>query len=89
MTVSINQKVKTVLSKHTKMSVHEMADDLPLEQTQIDSLGVMELMFDLEDAFDVEIPEPASMEERKNQFRTIGDVVAIMESLVQKQEAAA
>lgn len=89
MTSSIKQEVKTVLSKHTKMPVQDMPDQLPLEQTQIDSLGVMELMFDLEDAFDVEIPEPASMEERKNQFRTIGDVVALVESLVQKQEAAA
>ena len=89
MTDSINQKVKTVLSKHTKMSIQEMPDNLLLDQTRIDSLGVMELMFDLEDAFDVEIPESGSMKERKNRFRTIGDVVALMESLVQKQKAAA
>lgn len=86
---SINQKVKNVLSKHTKMPAQDMTDDLPLENTEIDSLGVMELMFDLEDAFDVEIPEPTSMEERKNQFRTVGDVVELIASLVQNQKAAA
>lgn len=86
---STNSRIKEILSKHTKMLPEDMPNDLPLENTEIDSLGMMEVMFDLEDAFDIEIPEPETIEERENQFRTVGDVVKHIESVIQQKQKAA
>lgn len=86
---STNYQIKEILAKHTKMAPEDMPDDLPLENTEIDSLGMMEVMFDLEDAFDIEIPEPETIEERENQFRIIGDVVDHIESIIQQKQQAA
>ncbi|MBZ0258123.1 acyl carrier protein [bacterium] len=82
-------KIKEILSKHTKMAIANMPDDLLLENTAIDSLGMMEVMFDFEDEFNIEIPEPETIEERNNLFRTIGDVVGHIESIIQQKHKAA
>lgn len=89
MNVSTNFRVKEILSRHTRIAPEDMPDELPLENTEIDSLGMMEVMFDLEDAFDIEIPEPETIEERENQFRTVGDVVQHIESIIQQKQKAA
>jgi acyl carrier protein len=62
--------------------------DTPLEATGIDSLGMAEIMFAIEDAFDVDMPEPDGATDAE--FRTLREVyVAIVHTLSDKKAAAA
>ncbi|HEY2933041.1 MAG TPA: phosphopantetheine-binding protein [Acidobacteriota bacterium] len=58
--------------------------DTPFDQLQVDSLEIFSLVFDLEDAFEVSIPDDAV-----RSVRCIRDVVeAIQSSLRERSQAA-
>ncbi|HEX2544939.1 MAG TPA: acyl carrier protein [Ramlibacter sp.] len=54
--------------------------DTPLEETGVDSLGMAEAMFELEDIFKITMPDPAAGEHR--QTRRVGDLHAVIAGLV-------
>lgn len=56
-------------------AVSDRIDDLG-----IDSLGAVELIFDLEEKFDIEIPFNAN--DAKFQFETVGEIVHAVEGFV-------
>ena len=56
-------------------------DDLGLE-----SLDAVEMIFDLEEKFDVDIPYNANTNNPKTEFETVGDVVAAIERLVAEKK---
>ena len=60
-----------------------MTAEAPLEGLGLDSLGVAELLFNIEDEFKLTLPrEPVALV-------TVGDVVAFIDSLVAQQQAGA
>lgn len=76
-------RLRQLLAKDYKLDPGALVPDAPLEALGIDSLGVAELMFNIEDEFKVTIPEePVAL-------KTIGDVVTYIQGLVDKQQAAA
>ena len=48
----------------------------------LESLDAVEMIFDLEEKFDVQIPYNANTNNPKTEFETVGDVVAAVEKLV-------
>ncbi len=81
MTTTID-RLRTLLVKDYKLDPAALLPDAPLEALGIDSLGVAELMFNIEDEFNVTIPgEPVAL-------KTVGDVVAYIDGLVATQRAA-
>ena len=53
-----------------------------LEDLGIESLGAVELIFELEEKFDIQIPYNAN--DTGQEFRTVGDVVSAIQGLVSK-----
>ena len=66
------------------MPPEEIALDTTFEQLSIDSLGIIDLLFELEEEFDIEIPDDEAM-----RMDNIGEVVSSLEEFLaeQKQEA--
>jgi acyl carrier protein len=85
---SIEETVLGILSGKAKKAPGGVALDTPLDEAGIDSLSLIEIIFELEDAFDITIPDPATVEERKGDFRTAGDVVAMVRTLIEAKESA-
>ena len=76
-------RLRVLLVKDYKLEPGLLTLDAPLEALGIDSLGVAELMFNIEDEFEVAIPgEPVALP-------TVGDVVRYIDSLVTTQHPAA
>jgi acyl carrier protein len=48
----------------------------------LESLDAVEMIFDLEEKFDVQIPYNANTNNPRTEFETVGDVVAAVEKLV-------
>ena len=76
-------RLRLLLVKDYKLDPATLLPDAPLDALGIDSLGVAELMFNIEDEFKVTIPgEPVAL-------KTVGDVVGYIDDLVATQQAGA
>lgn len=74
-------RLRALLMKDYKLDPAVLLPDAPLDVLGIDSLGVAELMFNIEDEFKVTIPgEPVAL-------KTVGDVVGYIDGLIATQQA--
>jgi acyl carrier protein len=72
----------TILKKDYKALPGQLTPDTPLESLGIDSLGTVELLWNIEDAFRIKLPsEPVDLP-------TLGDVVRYVDDLVAAQTLA-
>jgi acyl carrier protein len=58
-----------------------------LEALGLESLDAVEMIFDLEEKFDIEIPYNANTNNPRTEFDTVGDVVNAIEKLVAKKKS--
>jgi acyl carrier protein len=63
----------------------EMADRL--EDLGLESLDAVEMIFDLEEKFDIQIPYNANMSNPRTEFETVADVVKAVENLVAQKKS--
>ena len=70
---------RTILVKDYKLDVDQVSLDTPLESLGIDSLGVADMLFNLEDEFLIVLP-PEQVD-----LPTIGDVVHFIDGLIAAQ----
>ncbi len=77
------ERLRAILVNDYKLDVARLTPDAPLEGLGIDSLGVAELLFNVEDEFKITLPpEPV-------QLPTLGDVVRYIDALSAAQHGAA
>jgi len=78
--------VQAILEANFGLSPDILQPDVKLEDLAIDSLSVIEVMFAVEDKFKVKVPsEPVALQ---GQMKTIGDLVAYVDTLVAEQHPA-
>ena len=83
MTTPTLERLCAILVKDYQLAPEAVTADAPLEGLGIDSLGVAELLFNIEDEFKLTLPrEPVALV-------TVGDVVAFIDGLVAQQQAGA
>ena len=69
-----------LLIKEYRIDPNKLAPGVPLEALGVDSLGMAELLFNVEDEFGITLPpEPV-------QLPTLGDVVNFIDSLILAQK---
>lgn len=87
MSESVSDSVLNILAKHTELERSEVTPDTPLQLSGVDSLMMVEIIFDLEEHFDISIPdEMLGMQNQK--LDTAADVVLLVEELIQQQKTA-
>lgn len=73
------ERLSAILVKDYNISPESLQIDTPLEVLGIDSLGIAELLFFIEDEFKVKLPQDPV------QLLTVGDVVSYIDKLVAAQ----
>lgn len=77
------ERLRAILVKDYKLDPEALTLEAPLEGLGIDSLGVAELLFNVEDEFRITLPpDPV-------QLPTVGDVVRYIDQLVAAQHGGA
>lgn len=77
------ERLCAILIKDYRLAPEQLLLDAPLEGLGIDSLGTVELLWNIEDAFKIKLPqEPADL-------ATLGDVVRYVDELVATHEVSA
>jgi len=82
-------KIIDILKKHMK----EPRDDISLETAmadlKIESVDLALIIFEIEDAFGIEIPYNANDTEEASAFRTVGSVVERVKTVIASTQAKA
>ena len=70
-----------VLANKYDVAPDTISPEATLAELGLDSLTVVELLFDVEDEFEIEVPEERAT------FETLGEAAALVEELVQAKGA--
>jgi acyl carrier protein len=82
--LEIEQKVKEILSKKLDVEPGKIALETRLaEDLGVDSFGAVELMFEIEEAFGLKIPDSEI-----EHVRCVGDIVTYLQGWLEKQPKA-
>ena len=77
------ETLRGILARDYKIAPELLTPESLLEELGVDSLGVAELLFNIEDEFSITVPpEPVTL-------ATLGDVVGYIDGLIQAQSSAA
>ena len=80
----VAQDVMAIIKKKIRVERDQIAMDDRLQDLGLESLDALELVFDIEEKFDVEIPVNAN-EANIGGFETVADIVRAVEKLVAKK----
>jgi acyl carrier protein len=79
--MSVEQDVIEIIKKKVRVERTDIGMDDKLQDLGLESLDALELVFDIEEKFNVEIPVNAN-DANIGGFQTVGDVVRAVEKLV-------
>ena len=82
MSDQISADVFEILLSHAENKPDSMDAGTVLSEAGIDSLALVEIIFDLEEKFDITIPNPDEIEGMDTAFNTAGDVVKAVQTLL-------
>ena len=83
---SVENIVFDVLAKHTQLDRDKVTPSTPLDNIGVDSLLMVEIIFDLEERFDISIPDPDFIGQKGPQFKTAADVVRVAKEMIEEQQ---
>ncbi|NRB38600.1 MAG: acyl carrier protein [Pseudomonadales bacterium] len=83
MSDEITQQIYSILCENAPKPPGKIDDDTELSSIGLGSLEVVETVFDLEEKFDITIPNPGESDEINTNFRNVGDVVSAVKILIE------
>src|SRR3954449_4643605 len=92
-TLEVLDDVRAIISKSLNIPIERLTPDARLDELGAESLDVIEIVFSLEEKFDISIPFNADEVTRVSktnadgeadmEFSTIGDIAQVVQNLVQ------
>ena len=85
--MSIKAQVIEIIAEQGMLDVDDVTEDATLESLGIDSLGLVESIFAIEEAFDIQVPFNANEPEKSDfDISSIGAIIRAVEGLVAEQK---
>ncbi|MCB1736220.1 MAG: acyl carrier protein [Gammaproteobacteria bacterium] len=85
MSDQVSADIFEILLSHAENKPESMDAGTVLSEAGIDSLALVEIIFDLEEKFDITIPNPDEIEGMDTAFETAGDVVKAVKTLLDEK----
>lgn len=82
MDADLGQKIRALIAQHFGIDADKLRPETEIASLGIDSLAMIEFMFQMEDKFDVR------MADSRTPLVTVGDVVAEIQNTVRAQRAS-
>jgi len=88
MSLDVQDRVVAIIAEQAVLDVADVKLDMSLDDLGIDSLGLVESIFAIEEAFDISVPFNAN-EPEKNEFdiSSVQAIVAAVEGLLARKVA--
>ncbi len=88
MSESISERIIQIIAEQAVLEPSDVSPDKTLEDLGIDSLGLVESIFAIEEAFDIQVPFNANEPEKSDfDISSVAAIVAAVEKLVAEQHA--
>ncbi|MCF3974497.1 acyl carrier protein [Paracoccus salsus] len=88
MTNTIRYRIKAIIAEQAMLEADQVSEDATPEDLGIDSLGLVESIFALEEEFDISIPFNANEPEKSDfDITNMGTIIAAVERLVSQKAA--
>ncbi|UYV39170.1 phosphopantetheine-binding protein [Rhodobacteraceae bacterium D3-12] len=85
--MTIRDKVIAIIAEQAVLEPSDVSDDSTLESLGIDSLGLVESIFAIEEAFDVTVPFNANEPEASDfDISSVSSIVKGIETLIAEQK---
>ncbi|OYX43224.1 MAG: phosphopantetheine-binding protein [Rhodobacterales bacterium 32-67-9] len=83
MTTSVKDRVIAIIAEQAVLDVSDVSPEMSLDELGIDSLGLVESIFAIEEEFDISVPFNAN-EPGKSEFdiSSVAAIIAAVEGLV-------
>jgi len=89
MTDSVRDKVIAIIAEQAVLDPGDVTPAATLEDLGIDSLGLVESIFAIEEAFDIQVPFNANEPEQSDfDISSVASIIAAVESLVAEQKVS-
>lgn len=86
MSASVQDKVIEIIAEQAMLEVGDVSPEASLEDLGIDSLGLVESIFAIEEAFDIQVPFNANQPDQSDfDISSVAAIVAAVEDLVKDQ----
>ena len=86
MSDNVQTKVIAIIAEQAMLEVEDVSMSASLEDLGIDSLGLVESIFAIEEAFDIQVPFNANEPEKSDfDISSVAAIVAAVEGLVKAQ----
>lgn len=82
-------KIIDILKKHMKEPRDDIGLETPMADLKIESVDLALIIFEIEDAFGIEIPYNANDTEEASAFKTVGSVIERVKSVIASTHAKA
>jgi acyl carrier protein len=88
MTDDIKTRIRAIIAEQAMLDPDQITDDATPEDLGIDSLGLVESIFAIEEEFDITVPFNAN-EPEKSEFdiSNMGSIIAAVQRLVAEKDA--
>ena len=80
-------EVRSIISKHCSLGVEALTPETKLEEIDIESLDLVEIIFEIEERFKIEVPQNTNKDSRL-EFTTVGEIVDGVRSILAKSTAS-
>ena len=82
---TIKKQVESIIAEYTQSSADEFYQAEKFADLAIDSLSLVEIVFDLEEAFDIKIPNEVDLESSGYSIESYNDVLALVHALIKEK----
>ena len=83
MTDDITQRIRAIIAEQAMLEPDQITDDATPAELGIDSLGLVESIFAIEEEFDISVPFNANEPEKSDfDVSTLGAIIQAVEKLV-------
>tara|TARA_A100000164_G_C21336919_1_gene509188 strand:+ start:14 stop:277 length:264 start_codon:yes stop_codon:yes gene_type:complete len=84
---SVESDIFEIIADKAEVEREKVISNASLEELEIESLDVVEIIFAIEEKFDIHVPFNAN--DQDLEFDTVGDVVKAIENLIKENDGAA
>jgi len=84
---SVESDIFEIIADKAEVEREKVISNASLEELEIESLDVVEIIFAIEEKFDINVPFNAN--DQDLEFDTVGDVVKAIENLIKENDGAA
>lgn len=83
--LNIKERTEKIVAEYTDTPVNEFYQASNFTELNIDSLSLVEIIFDIEETFNISIPNEADLEKQGLNFSNFVDVLNIVTILTEKE----